>query len=536
MMGASIQTWLSLLEGVALILSPCILPVLPLVLAGGALEGRKRPYGIIAGFVASFSVLALLSRHIFSLIEMDQDVFQRNVYVLLLVFGVIMIVPWLEEKFSAMTQGLANMAQRVKTGEGFLGGMTMGVLIGAIWVPCAGPILAAALLQVAQSDTTAEAVLSVIFFSVGAGLPMLAILLVGRPLVQKIAGKTGVIKRGMGVVLIVFATLALAGVDIGAVEARDSGVSKIAAAPVLMNALDKPYRAPNITGILRWINSPPLNISDMKGKVVLVDFWTYSCINCIRTLPYLRDWYSKYHDRGFEIVGVHAPEFAFERKIENVKKAVHKYALAWPVAMDNDFMTWKNFDNKYWPAHYLINKDGDVVYTHFGEGQYDVTEHNIRVLLGLYDPGVPLEITETGDIVSIEQTPETYLGRARGQMWKGEGTQPLHTWTMEGSWIRTRELIQSGAAGDKITLRFAARKVFLVMAPAGDTPVRVEISVDTPEGKTSHPLVVDESRLYTLVDLDGVAEGTVTITAASPALRAYAFTFEGGGDEAVKNP
>jgi thiol-disulfide isomerase/thioredoxin len=292
----------------------------------------------------------------------------------------------------------------------------------------------------------------------------------------------------------------------------------------LADALATPYPAPPITGITGWLNGTQVTMEQLKGKVVLVDFWTYSCINCLRTFKHVNKWYDKYKDQGFEIIGIHAPEFAFEKKQENVEKAIKRYGLKYPVALDNDMATWKSFNNKYWPAHYLIDREGRVVYTHFGEGKYDVTEHNISVLLG---QGVP-DVAPHAEVTTAAQTPETYLGFGRAaKEWMGKPDMlPLHHWQATGKWSKAPEYIESGGAGDTLTLHFAAKKVFLVLTPT-QGPVEIDVAVT---GAQNSRMTVDEARLYTLAELPAFTEGTLTLTAQGAGLQAYAFTFESGGD------
>lgn len=300
------------------------------------------------------------------------------------------------------------------------------------------------------------------------------------------------------------------------------GMVTLAAEPPgkLVHALPKPYFAPRLTGIKAWLNSPPLSSSDLKGKVVLIDFWTYSCVNCIRTLPYLKDWYAKYAKDGLVIVGVHSPEFAFENDRANVAKAIAKYGIAYPVAMDNDKLTWTAFKNRYWPAHYLIDRQGRVVYTHFGEGEYGVTENNIRVLLGQSGPGTPMAARRE---TSYLQTPETYLGRSRAEREVRDGDPPLNGWSLAGNWTRRGEYIEAAAAGATLTLHYRARKVFLVMACADGKPKPLEIS----EGGKTRTLTVTDSELYGIAEAPSLHEGTLVLRAGEAGLRLYAFTFGG---------
>jgi thiol-disulfide isomerase/thioredoxin len=310
----------------------------------------------------------------------------------------------------------------------------------------------------------------------------------------------------------------------------------------LRMALDNPYPAPEIEGIYSWINSPPLKMANLRGKVVLVDFWAYSCINCLRTLPILAGWDTKYRDKGLVIIGMHAPEFPFEKKEENVKRAAKRYGVNYPIAMDSDLVTWGNFHNQYWPAHYLIDKQGRVVYTHFGEGDYDVTENNIRYLLGMG----PEENKAVPPSASLFQTPETYLGYARvdnttntGGAAHGESVHfdfpstllPNH-WALNGDWRIDSQIITAQKPGAGLKLNFYARKVFIVLGTKDGTPAHVHVSLNgKPAGKLGGAdvkdsvLTVDGERLYELIDLGSAGNGVVEIQSDEPGLQAYSFTF-----------
>ena len=312
----------------------------------------------------------------------------------------------------------------------------------------------------------------------------------------------------------------------------------------LENGLAMPYPAPGFSGIAAWLNGPPLTMAELQGKVVLIDFWTYSCINCVRTLPYLSDWYRKYHRMGLIIVGVHSPEFGFEKRIGNVKAALAHYHIRYPVALDNDMATWNNYNNLYWPAHYLINRDGMVVYTHFGEGEYGVTENNIRYLLGL--KGNAQTISAETPTYMANETPETYLGYARAESFSGNevvsrdasalyhfpADLPVDGWALSGKWTVTAEKIVADAKGAALRLNFDARRVFLVLGTASGKPIKVKlklngVSVGDSAGGDAPGGVVDVKRntLYRLIDQKTPKNGLIEIETRAPGLEAYAFTF-----------
>ncbi len=303
----------------------------------------------------------------------------------------------------------------------------------------------------------------------------------------------------------------------------------------LINRLPTSYKAPEIVGIEKWLNSDVLKISDLKGKVVLVDFWTYSCINCLRTLPHMNELNQKYRDKGLVIIGVHAPEFDFEKNPQNVVRALRKFKIEYPVALDNDLKTWKNYHNQYWPAHYLINKEGKVVYTHFGEGAYDVMENNVRVLLGLDKQKIE---EKDQQIYSRIQSPETYLGSERGERNVNEDAKNFifpkvisnHHWALQGNWKVDAQFVESKNVGDSLKFNFIAKKVFLVMASADGKEVRAKIFVngkqkDLGKDAKSGMVKVKNSELYEIVNLSQGGNGIVEIKAENAGLRAYAFTF-----------
>lgn len=546
-----IDIGLAFLEGLALIVSPCILPVLPLVLAASVEGGRSRPYGIIIGFVLAFSVFALVSRQIVQALGVDLDIIKNASLVLLALFGLVLLSSKLSDKFSALTQGAANFGNDLASrgGEGLLSGVLIGALIGLVWTPCAGPILAAVLVQVIRQETQLAGNLIIFSFAIGAGVPMLIIALTGRKVMNKLGFLTRhaeAVRRGFGVLILLSVAYIASGLD--AQSLLTTRTTKTEQQPagelVLREGLGTPYAAPEFAGIEAWLNSNPLTMQGLKGKVVLIDFWTYSCINCVRTLPYITDWDSKYRDQGLVIVGVHSPEFEFEKKLDNVKAAIAQHGIRYPVALDNNLSTWVNFNNRYWPAHYLIDREGKVVYTHFGEGKYDVTENNIRYLLGLKNGGEPVKTEVPAG--NPDQTAETYLGYARADSFGGD--EPVahnkeiayrfpdelaeDEWALNGKWRVDTQKITAGEKGAALRLDFNARKVFLVLGTSTGKPVRVSVrlngeAVGPSAGKDAPGGVVtiERNTLYELVDQKTPKNGVLEILSDSPGLEAYAFTF-----------
>lgn len=540
---------LAFLEGVALIVSPCILPVLPLVLATSVSGGRHRPYSIIIGFVLAFTLFAIVARKLVSLLGLDLGLVKDASLVLLALLGLVLLSARLSEKFSALTQGAADFGNRLAGagGEGMLGGIAIGALIGLVWTPCAGPILAAVLVQVIRQQSDFSGNLVILSFGIGAGVPMLIIALTGR----KIMGKLGffsrhaeAVRKAFGVLIILSVAYIASGADIQALFMPKNAADAPRGELMLQEGVDQPYAAPEFADIEAWQNSPPLTMKELKGKVVLIDFWTYSCINCVRTLPYITDWDRKYRSMGLVIVGVHSPEFEFEKKLANVQGAITQYGIRYPVALDNHLSTWVNFNNRFWPAHYLIDRQGRVVYTHFGEGKYDVTENNIRYLLGLKERGETIQVE--APTFAPGQTPETYLGYDRAESFGGKehvthdapGSYRFPTflpddeWALSGRWKVEREKIVADKQRAALRLNFKARKVFLVLGTASGKPIHVSLKLngeaagnnvgkDAPAGVVT----VDRNTLYELIDQKTPKNGLLEIETDVPGLEAYAFTF-----------
>lgn len=544
--------FLAFFEGIALTISPCIFPVLPIILLGSLEGNKKKPLGIIIGFIGVFALFTLLSRKLVMMLGIDLNIVRNVAFILLFIFGVIMIFDYLALKFDLLMQRLANIGTNTLTttqrGSGFSNGLLLGGLIGFVWTPCAGPILAAVILQTILQQTSLASIFTLCAFSLGVAIPMLAIVFLGREIKTKLAfikdkisaskfkniTKIINVRKILGIVIIFSVWYMYSGFNFSYILPQ--GGSKMNEFnPKLVNAISSVYPAPEISGISGWINSEPLQLAQLHGKVVLIDFWTYSCINCIRTFPYLKDWYAKYHNKGFEIVGIHSPEFDFEKKYENVLDAVKKYGLNYPVALDNNFSTWQNFHNNYWPAHYLIDREGNVVYQHFGEGKYDETEHNIRVLLGLVSKP---ESTVSTSIPSFNLTPETYLGYEREEMFSNQEVilkdlaknydYPVSLspdgWALKGKWIVGGQKIVASESSASIKLHFHAKKVYAVMGSQGKTPIKIKLSLN---GKTisNTKITVLNFDLYTLLEFTQPTEGVLEITSSAPGLEIYTFTF-----------
>jgi cytochrome c biogenesis protein CcdA/thiol-disulfide isomerase/thioredoxin len=534
---------IAFLAGVITALSPCVLPVLPILLAGGA-SGR-RPYGIILGLVGSFSVFTVIGASLLDSLGLPQDFLRNLAIALLFVVAATLLFPRLA---AVAERPLLFLTRRRPRSES--NGVVLGASLGLVFVPCAGPVLAAVTALSATGGGGLETFFVAVAYAVGAALPMLAIAVGSRRLTRSVgflrrhAEST---RRASGA-LLGLAALAIAfGVDQrfttavpGYTEALQDRVERSSVARRELASLrrsgdqvplasdGRAPKAPELVGISQWINSEPQTIKGLRGKVVLIDFWTYSCVNCLRTLPHLKAWDETYRDDGLAIIGVHSPEFAFERVPGNVRKAVDKLEIRYPVALDNDFETWTAYANEYWPAKYLIDRQGRVRYFHFGEGDYEETEQSIRRYLGE---------DVTGDAVGIADrtpktvgSPESYLGYARLDRFSGHivpGREAsyrfprvplaLHQLAYTGRVKIEPERIVAGR-GAGLRLRFVGREVNLVLGGRG----RLQVFLD---GRRQPSVDVSgEPRLYRVLARPRSSEGLLELR-FSPGLSAYAFTF-----------
>lgn len=535
---------LGFIEGFGLIISPCILPILPIFLAGSLTGSKKRPVGIIIGFTLFFSLLVFFSHQLVQYFDINFNWVRDFGYAILLLLGSIMLSNYLTEQFSKITQGFTRIGNFFSTANdsegGFWNGLLFGCLIAIIWTPCAGPILAAIIVQTALEKATFVSFLTLTAFALGAAIPMLIISLYGKKLINTFTffkTRAIIFRKFLGGLIIasVVYMLYFEGVVVSTSVTPQTGIKTSTS---LIDGLWLTYPAPPIEGIDAWINSPPLHIKDLKGKVVLVDFWTYSCINCLRTLPYIKDWYKRYHKQGLVIIGVHTPEFDFEKKLTNVEAAVKLYGILYPVALDNQYVTWSNYENHYWPAHYLINKKGDVVYKHFGEGDYDITENNIRFLLGVKDL-TTFESTQD-NAVSFTQTPETYLGYGRADtsyspILKKDKTVQYHfspklsvnAWSLEGLWQVHEEYISAEEANAALKIHFKAGKVYAVMGNNTAKPINVKVILSDSNGKKikENNVLVDKYSIYQLVAQNKFTNGYLLVIVNDPGVQFYTFTF-----------
>jgi cytochrome c biogenesis protein CcdA/thiol-disulfide isomerase/thioredoxin len=554
-----------LLGGLITSLSPCILPVLPIVLAAGMTASTesgtrvRRPLLVVAGLVASFSLATLFGSLVLSSLDLPQDTLRDAGIAVLLLVGIGMLVPRLGD---LLERPFARLQRRaVRPGSQGLG---LGLALGLVFVPCAGPVLAAIAVVGATHRVGVGAFVLTFAFAVGIGLPLLAFALAG----EQVSRRIGVFRRRMrevrlgGGVLMIAVALAIAfnltdGLQRlvpGYTNTLQNKVESNASAAKQLHKLTSTTKgvpmalttcqegasnlrncgpAPDFAGISKWINTTdgkPLSLASLKGHVVLLDFWTYSCINCQRALPHVEAWYKAYHDAGFDVVGVHTPEFAFEHVASNVVAAAHSFGVKYPIAIDNGYDTWNSYNNQYWPAEYLIDATGNIRHIVFGEGDYASTENLIRQLLTAAHPTTQLgKGTGVADTTPTEpQTPESYIGYEEAQ----NAAQSLvqnqavnyqlppavepDTFALGGLWNDGAQSATAGA-GAKVAINYQGKAIYLVLGGQGDVTVTV--------GGQSHTLRVSGvPRLYTLNQTSRSERHVLTLTATA-GIQAYDFTF-----------
>ena len=531
--------------GVVTALSPCVLPVLPIVLAGGA-TGR-RPFAIIAGIVLSFTVFTLFAAWLLDSLGLPADLLRNLAIALLLLVAATLLWPRVGELLARPLQALT----RRRPGD-LGGGFLLGAGLGLVFVPCAGPVLAAVTVIAARREVGLDGVLLTLSYAAGAALPMLAIALLGQRASRSLRGHAVTVRRTAGV-LVGIAALAIAyGVDQdlqtqvpGYTESLQerfersgparraleelTGAADPEALAATGESLPDYGLAPEFYGIVGWLNSEPLTLERLRGRVVLIDFWTYSCVNCLRTLPYVTDWDARYRDSGLTVVGVHSPEFAFEREEANVRENADELGIEYPIALDNRFGTWSVWNNQYWPAKYLIDRKGHVRYYHFGEGDYAETEEAIRELLASRGTTLPAASTLEDESPHGLVTPESYLGYERLARYAGtpvvrdqEAAYELPAELADnelaygGRWTVEDERAIAGRDA-RLRLAYRARDVFLVLTGRGSVDVLLD-------GERPRRIRVAGDRLYTLVDRDELSDHELELR-FSPGVAAYAFTF-----------
>jgi cytochrome c biogenesis protein CcdA/thiol-disulfide isomerase/thioredoxin len=534
--------------GIVTAISPCVLPVLPIVFAGGATGGPRRPYAIVAGLVWSFTLFTLVATALLSALGLPDDLLRNIAIGVVLILGLSLLWP----KLGALVERpFLALGRRNPGGTG--GGFLLGVSLGLLFTPCAGPVIAAVAVLAATKRFSVESVLVTLAYALGAGLVLLFIAIAAQRgmTLTAIRSRAPLIRRALGGLVVAVAIVMALGLDVklashvpGYTRALQ-GLEESAAAQDRLDGLvggksriqerklEDYGQAPDFTQISQWLNSKPLTLASLRGKVVLIDFWTYSCVNCIRTLPYLKRWYETYRDAGLVVVGVHTPEFAFEHVPGNVEKAVRSFGIDYPVALDNDYGTWSAWGNRYWPAEYYVDRQGHVRYAHFGEGNYAETESVIRTLLAEKDLPGPVSGSISDQTPQGALTPETYLGTDRLSTLVGspvvEGREATYTIprvvpqgsvAYGGRWLVGRERIVAGE-GARLRLSYHARTVYLVLG-TDDAHGSVQVEVD---GKPAKTVTVTGDRLYTLVARAGPAADHTLDLSFSPGTEAYAFTF-----------
>lgn len=572
----------SFLAGIVTILSPCILPILPVVLTstiGGQDIGKARPLGVVFGFIASFTFFTLFLSIIVNASGIPADTLRLFSVVVIGLFGVSYLIPTfqrvLERSFSFLAKFAPQNAQR----QGFFGGVLIGLSIGLLWTPCVGPILASVISLAITGQVTLDAFLLTFAYATGTAIPLFIILLGGQTVLKKVPwllANTAKIQKIFGLIMILTAVAIFFNLDrkfqsyilatfpqygVGLTQLEDNGtvreeLQKLNKQDTSVNQplttnenlntelQPKGTKAPEIRAGGEWLNTKPLSLAQLQGKVVLIDFWTYTCINCQRTLPYLTRWYADYKDKGLVIIGVHSPEFAFEKEKANVEKALKDFGISYPVVQDNDFTTWKAYSNQYWPAKYLIDKDGFIRYYHFGEGEYDTTERAIQTLLkeaGNKDITTLINNPESGN---YGRTPETYLGSSRMERmyaspvvlsgtetdYKEDEKVPDNGFALNGKWLVTQESA-SPRKGASLVFNFEAKEVYLVMKPKKkNIPAKVKVFVDDKQqfygvDNKAGVVTVDTDKMYKLIMLEAPQRHLLKLEFEDDNAQLFAFTF-----------
>ncbi|MGH2871068.1 MAG: cytochrome c biogenesis protein CcdA, partial [Solirubrobacteraceae bacterium] len=520
----------ALIAGAGTAITPCVLPILPALLSAGAAGGRRRPLGIVLGLATTFTIAIVLVAQLVKGVGLASGATRDLAIVVLIAFGVVMLIPELAERVQAPLSRLARFGPRTR-GDGFWSGIGVGAALGFVCAPCAGPILAAVTSVSASSGPTVRVLLVAVAYSLGLSAILLLWAFGGRALIGAVrrAARGYLVERALGCVLLATGVVMALNLDVRFEEglAKDTNLPAFLTDPThaleTSNAVSKRLAslrpasqfaarqrrlasltpvtdhpgvaiagiptpklpdlgaAPPFTDNQRWFNTPgdrPLTLAGLRGHVVLVDFWTYTCINCIRTLPFVKGLYAHYHRYGLEVVGVETPEFTFEQQAANVQQAIDSDGIHYPVVQDNHYGTWNAYQNQYWPAEYYIDAHGDVRHTQFGEGNYKHDEAAVRELL--YESGVhhlPPPMTAHAILPSTNlETPETYLNPQRAQLenfaqpltsgqhyYRGVSAPMLNEFGLRGYWDVGSQSVTPVTTGDSITGRFDAEHVYLVM-------------------------------------------------------------------------
>jgi len=571
---------LAYLGGVLTIVSPCILPVLPFVFARAGGSFLRSTLPLLAGMAATFAIVATLAAVGGGWAVQANAVGRWAALLLLAAFGIALVFPSISDRMTRPLVALGSRLSERQPGqqESIWSSAVLGIATGLLWAPCAGPILGIIFTAAALKGASAGTTLLLLAYALGAATSLALALLVGGKVFARMKKSLGASERirqvlgvlvlaGVAAIALGLDTRVLSKVSSAQTASLESGLARALGASQAMDEttartgkmgeliLPDEGALPPLDGIGPWFNTKQLTRDQLKGKVVVIDFWTYSCINCLRSIPYVKAWAEKYRDDGLVVIGVHAPEFAFEREPANVAKAIKDLGITYPVALDNDYVLWRALDNHYWPAHYFVDAQGRVRYHHFGEGEYAMSERVIRQLLaeaGHAPKDMALAQAKasgaeaaaaSGDI----QSGETYIGYDRAANFVSPGglqrdqlktyaaaPLSLNDWSLAGPWLDKRQSAISFAPGAKIAFRFHARDLHLVLGPVGGKPVRFRVTLDgqAPGGdagvdaKADGSGVVSEQRLYQLVRQKGqVRDRTFTIEFLDPGAEAFSFTF-----------
>src|SRR5882757_1939443 len=501
---------LAYLGGVLTIMSHCILPVIPFVLARADRPFLRNGLPMLVGMALAFAVVATLASVAGGWVVSANQYGRMAALTLLAIFGVTLLFPELADRLMrplvAVGARLSQSADQASDGSVFAP-LLLGVATGFLWAPCAGPVLGLILTGAALQGASVTTTLLLLTYAAGAATSLALALLIGGRVFAAMKRSIGAgewIRRGLGAAVLVAITAIALGLDTGVLTNLSSGSTTSLEQGLLdklrprgnaammtqakpagqSQALPVEGPLPSLSGASEWLNSKPLGTEDLKGKVVLVDFWTYACINCLRSVPYVRAWAEKYRDRGLVVIGVHAPEFAFERNVDNVKNAIATLKIGYPVAVDNDYKIWRSFENQYWPAHYFIDANGKVRHHHFGEGEYAESERVIQTLLAeAGNKNIPSDVVAVkasgaeaaSDSADVE-SPETYIGYNRIDHFVSPGgvvQDPSHVyaagppqlndWSLVGNWTIGGERALLNEKNGSIVYRFHARDLHLVL-------------------------------------------------------------------------
>jgi len=571
-------TLFALVAGAATAVTPCVLPVLPALLSASAVGGRRRPVGIVLGLAVTFTIAVVALASLVKGVGVAGNGVRVLAEAVLVAFGLSLLLPGVAARLEAPLAGLSRFGPRTG-GDGFWSGVGVGGALGFAYTPCAGPILAAVISVSATQGTSARLVTIAVAYAAGSALVLLVLALGGRRVADRLrrAGRGLGLQRAMGVVMILTAVAMATMLDVRfqnalashlpaalvdptsslenshGVQSRLAGLrgrprfDLHAAAPRPGRSLPVLGRAPEFASPGPWLNTDGrrLTLASLRGRVVLVDFWTYTCINCIRTFPYLKAWDARYRKAGLTIVGVHTPEFPFEHSTSNVKNAIATDGIRYPVVQDNDYGTWTAYGNQYWPAEYLIDARGRVRYTHFGEGDYATDERAIRTLLA--ERGDKRLAGGLARVHALEPprlaTPETYVGTGRALGYvngpvKGThdyGAPPgglgLNQFALGGVWNETKEF-GTAVRGASINLEFQAQRVYVVLSPPRGRSAFVRVLLNgKPVGRGSAGddvhgglVTVNRQRLYNVVKLPRSGNGYLSLR-VQDGVGAYSFTF-----------